>query len=58
MATYTNTTGIFTNVAAATCSVTVKNAAGCISAPNVTINTQPATPAAQLRLQLCNQRVP
>jgi hypothetical protein len=29
--TYTNTTGIFTNVAAATYSVTARNAAGCIS---------------------------
>jgi hypothetical protein len=34
----------------------LKNAAGCISAPtSVTINTQPATPAATA-LQLCNQR--
>ncbi|PKH66906.1 hypothetical protein CXF59_13395 [Flavobacterium sp. ALD4] len=42
-ATYTNTTGTFTNVAAGAYSVTVKNAAGCISTPtNVTINTSPA----------------
>ncbi|SHH22895.1 hypothetical protein SAMN05444372_1351, partial [Flavobacterium micromati] len=44
---YTNTTGIFTNVAAATYAVTVRSAAGCTSFPiNVTIDAQPATPAA------------
>jgi len=41
--TYTNTTGIFTTVAAATYSVTAKSAAGCISSPtSVTINVQPS----------------
>ena len=44
---YSNTTGVFTNVIPNTYSVTVKNAAGCISpATSVTINTQPQTPAA------------
>jgi len=45
--TYTNTNGTFTNVVAGTYSVTAKSAAGCISPPtSVTINSQPATPAA------------
>ncbi|MBX9808206.1 MAG: hypothetical protein K2X95_10455, partial [Flavobacteriaceae bacterium] len=45
--THTNTTGIFTNVAAGTYSVTAKSAAGCISIPSsVTINAQPETPVA------------
>src|SRR5690348_4696268 len=44
---YTNTTGIFNNVAPGTYSVTVKNAAGCISgATPVTINGAPAAPPA------------
>src|ERR1035437_10231041 len=44
---YSNTTGVFTNVIPNTYSVTVKNAAGCISpATSVTINTQPQTPGA------------
>jgi len=44
---YTNTTGIFTLVSAGTYTVTAKNTAGCISTGIiVTINTQPATPAA------------
>ncbi|PKH69169.1 hypothetical protein CXF59_00155, partial [Flavobacterium sp. ALD4] len=43
--TYTNTTGIFTNVAAATYSVTAKSAEGCISlSTSVAIDAQPATP--------------
>jgi hypothetical protein len=45
--TYTNTTGIFTPLAAGTYSVTAKNSSGCISsASSVSINVQPATPAA------------
>jgi hypothetical protein len=54
--TYTNTTGIFTNVA--TYSVTVKNAAGCISAPtSVTIiANQQQHLLHQLRLALRLQR--
>ncbi len=44
--TYTNTTGTFTNVNPATYNVTAKNSNGCISgSTNVTVNTQPATPA-------------
>ena len=40
--TYTNTSGIFTGVAAGTYSLTARNAAGCTSAPtSVTVNTQP-----------------
>ncbi|MDA3891308.1 MAG: ice-binding family protein [Salinivirgaceae bacterium] len=46
-ATYTNTTGIFTSVAAGTYELTAQNADGCISlGTSVTINAQPATPAA------------
>ena len=42
---YTNTTGIFTGVAAGTYSVTAKNSQGCASgATSVTINTQPPSP--------------
>jgi hypothetical protein len=44
-------------VAAATYSVTVKNAAGCISSNYVTINNQQHL-LHQLPLQLCNQLVP
>ncbi len=46
--TYTNTTGIFTGMAAgSTYSITAKNTAGCISiAATGTINAQPSTPAA------------
>jgi gliding motility-associated-like protein len=41
---YTNTTGIFTGLAPATYSVTVKNAEGCVSLPrNLTVNTAPAS---------------
>src|SRR6185436_14342761 len=44
---YTNTTGIFTGVAPGTYSVTVQNAAGCISsATTATINGAPTAPAA------------
>ena len=44
---YTNTTGIFAGVAPGTYSVTVKNAAGCIStATTATINGAPTAPAA------------
>jgi len=44
---YTNTTGVFTSVAAGTYSVTAKNTDGCISTgTSVTIDAQPATPAA------------
>ena len=42
---YTNTTGIFSNLASAAYSVTAKNSFGCIStAVPVTINPQPETP--------------
>jgi|GEM_PF-992377 len=44
--TYTNTTGIFSNVSTGTYTVYAKNASGCISTTSVTINAQPATPAA------------
>ncbi|MFN8264743.1 MAG: gliding motility-associated C-terminal domain-containing protein [Chitinophagaceae bacterium] len=45
--TYTNTTGVFTSVAAGNYNVTVKNSSGCIStATVVTVNAQPTTPAA------------
>ena len=45
--TYTNTNGIFTNLIPGTYSVTAKSAAGCTSnATSITINAQPATPAA------------
>jgi hypothetical protein len=44
-ATYTNTTGIFTNVAPGTYSITAKNATGGISTPSiVTINPAPVVP--------------
>ncbi|HLN19885.1 MAG TPA: T9SS type A sorting domain-containing protein [Bacteroidales bacterium] len=44
---YTNTTGLFTGVAPGTYNVTVKNAAGCVSAPTaLTVNAAPETPAA------------
>src|SRR5207253_2992421 len=43
---YTNTTGIFTNVAAVNYNVTVKNSSRCISAITaVTVNAQPPTPS-------------
>ena len=46
---YTNTSGVFTGVAQGTYSVTVKNAAGCISAPTpVTVYAAPQAPAAPL----------
>ena len=45
--TYTNTTGVFTNVPAGIYTVTVRNSNGCISpGTGVTISTQPATPPA------------
>src|SRR4029078_12564996 len=44
---YTNTTGIFNNIAPGNYNVTVKNAAGCVSsATPVTINGAPTAPAA------------
>ena len=44
---YSNTTGLFTNVAPGTYNVTVKNAAGCISgATPITVNGPPSGPAA------------
>ena len=47
--TYTNTSGVFSGVVAGTYQVTVKNAAGCVSAPTpVTVNAAPETPAAPL----------
>ena len=44
---YTNTTGLFTGLAAGDYTVTAKNGAGCISAASttITINAQPAIPA-------------
>jgi gliding motility-associated-like protein len=43
---YTNTTGLFENVASGTYTVTAKNANGCVSASaTVQINAQPLTPA-------------
>ncbi|MEZ0539223.1 beta strand repeat-containing protein [Fibrella arboris] len=47
-ATYTNTTGVFTGVAAGSYSVTVRNtASGCVSpVTSVTVNAQPPVPAA------------
>ena len=45
--TYTNTTGTFTGVAPGTYDVTVRNAAGCVSAAtSLTVNTAPSAPAA------------
>ena len=45
--TYTNSTGVFTNVATGIYTVTVRNSNGCISlGTGVTINAQPATPGA------------
>ncbi len=46
--TYTNTTGIFNDVAAGNYYVTVKNSDNCPSpqSPQITINAQPQTPAA------------
>ena len=45
--TYTNTTGVFTSVVPGTHNVTVKNVAGCVSAPtSVIVNAAPGTPAA------------
>ncbi|HEX2922122.1 MAG TPA: hypothetical protein VHO50_13245, partial [Bacteroidales bacterium] len=45
--TYTNTSGVFTGVVPGTYSVTVRNAAGCVSAPtSVVVNAAPETPAA------------
>jgi gliding motility-associated-like protein len=44
---YTNTTGVFSNVAAGNYTARARNSAGCISAGTaVTVNAQPATPAA------------
>ncbi|MEX2428572.1 MAG: T9SS type A sorting domain-containing protein, partial [Bacteroidales bacterium] len=44
---YTNTTGIFTSLAAGEYEVTAKSADGCVSAgTSVTVNAQPATPEA------------
>ncbi|HEX2967503.1 MAG TPA: T9SS type A sorting domain-containing protein [Bacteroidales bacterium] len=44
---YTNTSGVFTGVNPGTYSITVKNAAGCISAPTaVTVNAAPSSPEA------------
>ena len=43
---YTNTTGVFTGLVPAAYSVTVKNAAGCISsALSITVNAAPPTPS-------------
>ena len=53
---YTNTSGIFTSVAAGTYNVTAKNAAGCISpATSVTLNANPApaTPTVTLTQPAC-----
>ncbi len=45
--TYTNSTGVFTLVPAGIYTVTARNSAGCISSgTGVTVNAQPATPAA------------
>jgi len=45
--TYINTSGIFTSVSSGTYTVTARNSDGCTSAgTSVTINSQPATPAA------------
>ena len=50
--TYTNTSGVFSGVVAGTYQVTVKNAAGCVSAPtSVTVNAAPETPAAPVASQ-------
>ena len=44
---YTNTSGVFSGVVPGTYNVTVKNAAGCVSAPTaLTVNAAPETPAA------------
>jgi hypothetical protein len=44
---YINTTGLFPGMAAGTYNLTAKNSNGCIStATSVTVNAQPATPAA------------
>src|SRR5207237_8021749 len=46
-ATYTNTPGVFATVAPGTYNVTVKNAAGCVSAAtSVTVDAPPSAPAA------------
>lgn len=45
--TYSNTTGIFTSVAAGAYSLTAKNSYGCVSnAASLTVNAQPTTPIA------------
>ena len=47
--TYSNTNGIFTSVAAGTYSLTARNSSGCTgTATSVTVNAQPATPAAPI----------
>jgi hypothetical protein len=49
--TYSNTSGIFTSVAAGTYNVSAKNASGCVSTgTSVTINANPTPPAPSVRL--------
>ena len=56
--TYTNTTGVFTGVVPGNYNVTVRNAAGCTSAATpLTINAQPATPAAPTATVTLNRTV-
>jgi hypothetical protein len=57
--TYTNTTGVFTNVASGTYSLTAQNASGCTSPQTVVIiNAAPVIPAAPsvtpLSVTICN----
>jgi hypothetical protein len=47
--TYSNTTGVFTSVAAGNYSLTAKNTYGCLSnAASITVNAQPTTPTAPI----------
>ena len=47
--TYSNTTGVFTSVAAGNYSLTAKNIYGCLSnAASLTVNAQPSTPTAPI----------
>lgn len=47
--TYSNTTGVFTSVAAGNYSLTAKNIYGCLSnAASLTVNAQPSTPTAAI----------
>lgn len=54
-ATYTNTTGVFTGLAAGTYNVTVKNSSGCVSPATVlvvnTVSSAPAAPTASATTQ-------